>query len=330
MNAGAGDDTTLLERVRRGERAAVATLLNRLDARDAVVRERALPLVTALGATPRATRLGLTGAPGAGKSTLLDALIAALRERGDSVGIIAVDPSSPASGGALLADRIRAAHAGGDAGVFFRSMASRGRLGGLAQATRAGLAVLGAAYDEVVVETVGVGQSEMEVAALVDTLVYVAQPGAGDILQYMKAGLLELPDVFAVNKADLGRAAATTAHELRRGLAISKQARGGWQPPVVLVSATTGEGIGDLLAALAAHRAALGAAGIAARRRAGDAAFVEAELTARYGSFGLAALGGREALAPWLERLGEGNELEVVARAGAAIERALGVAAVAR
>ncbi|MCB1746839.1 MAG: methylmalonyl Co-A mutase-associated GTPase MeaB [Gammaproteobacteria bacterium] len=315
--------TELAARVRAGERSAVATALNLLDARDPARRAAALPLLNALAGGARAARLGLTGAPGAGKSTLLDALIAALRRRQQSVGIIAVDPSSQVSGGALLADRIRAGRGADDAQVFFRSMASRGRLGGIAQATRAGLAVLAAAYNWVIVETVGVGQSEMEVADLVDTLVYVAQPGAGDVLQYMKAGLLELPDLFAVNKADLGAPAEQTARELQRGLDIVTQGRKDGRPPVLLVSATTDQGIDALVDAVIAQRESLGADGLAARRRAGDTRFVVAELQARYGSYGLAALGGRAALEPWLDDLGKGNELDVVERAGRAIEAAL-------
>lgn len=301
----------------------MAAALNLLDARDPARRAAALPLLNALAGGARAVRLGLTGAPGAGKSTLLDALIAALRRREQSVGIVAVDPSSQFSGGALLADRVRASRGADDPKVFFRSMASRGRLGGIAQATRAGLAVLAAAYDWVIVETVGVGQSEMEVADLVDTLVYVAQPGAGDVLQYMKAGLLELPDLFAVNKADLGTPAAQTAHELRRGLDIVTQGRAGGPPPVLLVSATTDQGVDELLAAIEVHRAALGADGLVARRHAGNTRFVVAELQARYGSYGLAALGGQAALEPWLHALSDGNELDVVERAGHAIEAAL-------
>ena len=315
----------LFERIRNGERAAVATALNLLDARDRPTRERAVPLLSELARGDHETRVrvGLTGAPGAGKSTLLDALTAALRARDLSIGIIAVDPSSQHSGGALLADRIRTGRAAGDDRVFFRSMAARGRLGGLAAATRAGLDVLAAAYDWVVVETVGVGQSEVEVADLVDTLVYVAQPGAGDILQYMKAGVLELPDVFAVNKADLGLPAERTAQELRRGLAVGATDAGGWRPPVLLIAASEDRGINALVDAILAHRAAVTPAARRARRRAGDERFVRTELLQRYGSFGLAAIGGAEGLATQLAAATELAPLAQVARIGEAIETAL-------
>ena len=156
----------------------------------------------------------MTGAPGAGKSTLIDALVRALRRRKESVAVVAVDPSSQRTGGALLGDRIRMRSGGGDSGVFIRSMAARDRLGGIADNAWAAVAILAAAFDHVFVETVGVGQSEGEVAGLVDTLLFVANPGGGDTLQFMKAGILELPDVFVVNKADTGAAADRTALEL--------------------------------------------------------------------------------------------------------------------
>src|SRR5690606_10972382 len=195
------------------------------------------------------TRVGLTGAPGAGKSTLLDALVRRLRARGETVGIAAVDPSSRRSGGALLGDRARVRASALDPGVFLRSMAARERLGGLADATWASVTVLSAVFDHVFVETVGVGQSEAEVADLADTLVFVAQPGAGDMLQFMKAGVLEHPDVFVVNKADLGAIAERTASELAAGLTLGARRPDGWSPPVLLVSARDARGIDELVAA---------------------------------------------------------------------------------
>ena len=240
----------------------------------------------------------MTGAPGAGKSTLLDALIRTYRQRGEPVGVIAVDPSSQRTGGALLGDRFRARSSAGDPGVFFRSMAAGERLGGLATATRAGATVLGAAFDRVIIETVGVGQSESDVASLVDTLLYVAQPGAGDMLQFMKAGVLELPDVFVVNKADLGAVAERTASELEAGLGLAEHEQaGGWVPPVVLVSARDGAGIDTLVQTLDRHRHSLeSSGGKASRRKRGRDRFVTESLRGRYGSHGLAALGGDDAL----------------------------------
>ncbi len=244
-----------------------------------------------------APRIGLTGAPGAGKSTLLDALVRALRARGETIGIVAVDPSSRVSGGALLGDRARVRAGANDRGVFLRSMAARERLGGLADATWPSIAVLAAVFDRVFVETVGVGQSEAEVANLVDTLVFVAQPGAGDVLQFMKAGILEHPDVFAVNKADLGAAAERTASELQAALAMAARDASGWQRPVLLVSARDGSGVAELVAALDSHRAHLIASGaLAARRQRARIAFVLDALERRYGAFGIERLGGRDAV----------------------------------
>jgi len=316
-----------LRRLEARERGAVAEALNLVDDARPERQREAAALLDALEAepTPAARRVGVTGAPGAGKSTLLGALIRSLRARGESVGVIAVDPSSRQSGGALLGDRLRLRTRGSDGDVYIRSMAARDRLGGLADATRAGVAVLSAVFDWAVVETVGVGQSESDVAHLADTLVYVAQPGAGDTLQFMKAGILELPDVVAVNKADLGAVAERTAAELEAGLGLGERGAG-WRPPVVLVSAQEGRGLEALVAALDAHHAHLREAGeLVPRRRRGAVAFVLDGLERRYGSFGLEAVGGRGRLA---ERLasdgGEGPGFARVRELGAEIEAALG------
>jgi LAO/AO transport system kinase len=285
--------------------------------------ERGLPF-------PGAHRVGLTGAPGAGKSSLLDALVRRLRARGETLGLIAVDPSSPRTGGALLGDRVRVRSGATDAGVFFRSMAARDRLGGLADATRSSVAVMAAVFDRVFVETVGVGQSETDVATLVDTLVYVAQPGAGDLLQFMKAGVLEVPDVFVVNKADLGPVARRTQSELAVGLGLGERPDAGpdgWSPPVLLVSARSGEGTAALVEALDAHRAFLagasGPAGLAARRRRAAEAFVVETLERRYGAFGLETLGGAEGLVARVHEARDESAFALVLRLGREIEDAL-------
>jgi LAO/AO transport system kinase len=203
-------------------------------------------------------------------------------------------------------------------------MAARERLGGLADATRAGVVVLGAVFDRVFVETVGVGQSEVEVAALVDTLVYVANPGAGDVLQFMKAGVLELPDVFVVNKADQGPAAERTARELESGLALGQRAAGGWTAPVLLASARDGAGIAEVLAALDRHREhLLEAGGLLERRARGREAFVLDALERRYGSYGLARLGGRQAVRARLRDGVRASSFALAAQLGAEIEDAL-------
>ena len=274
---------------------------------------------------PGAPRVGLTGAPGAGKSTLLDALVRELRRRDQTVGIVAVDPSSTRSGGALLGDRVRVRSSAGDPGVFFRSMAARDRLGGLADATRASITILGAVFDVVLIETVGVGQSESDVAQVADTLVYLAQPGAGDLLQFMKAGILELPDVFAVNKADLGAMAQRTASELEAGLGLGERAESDWTPPVVLVSARDGRGVRELADALAGHFAHLVASGgLLPRRQRGADAYVLEALAHRYGSYGLERAGGRAALEKRLRADPSPARFALVASLGREIEEALG------
>jgi LAO/AO transport system kinase len=239
--------------------------------------------------TGRARVVGLTGAPGVGKSTTTSALVAALRARGQRVGVLAVDPSSPFSGGALLGDRIRMQEHATDEDVYIRSMASRGHLGGLAWSTPQALRVLDAAgCDVVLVETVGVGQSEVEVAGMADTVVVLVAPGAGDGVQAAKAGILEIGDVYAVNKADR-EGAASTARELRHMLSLGERAPGAWVQPIVSTIASTGQGVDDLLAALDAHLEWLTAGGELARRRTARAAGeIEAialvELRGRLGS----------------------------------------------
>jgi LAO/AO transport system kinase len=233
-------------------------------------------------------------------------LVRRLRPRGVTVAIIAVDPSSQRTGGALLGDRIRVRSGAGDPGVFIRSMAARDRLGGLADATRSAVVILSAAFDFVFVETVGVGQSEIDVANLVDTLIFVGHPDAGDVLQSMKAGILEMPDIFAINKADIGESAARAAQELAAGLDLSPNAGAERERPVLLISARDRTGIDELVDAAHRHRRSLETSGELRTRRARFRdRFVLESLEARYGSFGIETLGGRPGL---LERLGKDPE----------------------
>jgi LAO/AO transport system kinase len=306
----------------------VAEALNLVDDARPARRAEALALLDALereAGGAGAWRIGVTGAPGVGKSTLLDGLVRALRARGRTVGVIAVDPSSRRTGGALLGDRIRVRSAARDPGGFFRSMAARERLGGLAEATRAGVVVMGGAYDVVLVETVGVGQSESDVADLADTLAFVTQPAAGDLLQFMKAGVLELPDIFVVNKADQGPQAERTARELAAGLGLGERsAEAPGMPRVVLVSARDGKGIDALLTALEAHFASLCEGGLRAERRLrGRDRFVRETLAVRYGSYGLASIGGAPALADRLAGEPGASGFALVERLGREIEEAL-------
>jgi LAO/AO transport system kinase len=255
----------LAERARRGEQLAVARLLSLVeDGAEATLREVAGALGTATG---RAHVVGVTGAPGVGKSTTTSVLIGALRARGRRVGVLAVDPSSPFSGGALLGDRVRMGEHATDDGVFIRSMATRGHLGGLARSTPQALRVLDAAgCDVVLVETVGVGQSEIEVVGLADTTVVLLAPGTGDGVQAAKAGILEIADVFVVNKADRD-GARQTVRDLRSMLSFAEPAADAWTPRVVRTVAARGEGVDDVVSALDAHRDWLDGTGERRRRR---------------------------------------------------------------
>jgi LAO/AO transport system kinase len=314
--------------LKAGDRAAVAAALNLADDRRPGPRAEALALLDALERGepfPGSARIGITGAPGSGKSTLLDGLVRGLRRTGERVAVVAVDPSSQRTGGALLGDRIRMRSSGGDAGVFIRSMAARDRLGGIAEETWAAVAILAAAFDLVFVETVGVGQSEAAVADLVDTLVFVANPGSGDTLQFMKAGLLELVDVFVVNKADAGAIAQRTARELEAGVRMAEREAKSWEPPVLLVSARDGTGVDALLETLAAHRRyALGSGTLRARRVNGRERFVIEALTRRYGSFGIARLGGGDGVTEQMRTGPARSSFGALEALGRAIEAALG------
>ncbi|MBN1640598.1 MAG: methylmalonyl Co-A mutase-associated GTPase MeaB [Anaerolineae bacterium] len=215
--------------------------------------------------TGRAHVVGVSGAPGTGKSTLIARLARAFRQRGERVGIIGVDPTSPLSGGALLGDRIRMRDLVGDAGVYIRSMATRGAAGGLAQATSGAVAVLDAAgYDVIVVETVGAGQDEVAIAQVADTTVVLEAPGLGDEIQAIKAGLIEVADVLVVNKADR-QGADQAVRALQMAVALGERA---WRPPICETIALDGTGIDDVIAAIDAHRRFLGQAPDEERARA--------------------------------------------------------------
>lgn len=266
----------LIDRLRLGDARAVARLISWVEDGATQLADVAAALVPLTGGT---RVLGLTGAPGVGKSTTTSGLVALLRARGERVGVLAVDPTSPFSGGALLGDRIRMQEHGGDPDVFIRSMASRGHLGGVAAATPQAVRVLDAARcGTVVVETVGVGQSEVEVASLADTTVVVLAPGMGDAVQAAKAGILEVADVFAVNKADRD-GADLTVRELRSMIAHGRRGdeRARWRPPVVTTIASARQGMTDLLDAIDAHQAWLAESGEHEdRRRRRLAAEIEA------------------------------------------------------
>ena len=248
--------------LRAGDPRILARAISRIENDD-----DAAGLLRSLGPSAGTARvIGITGAPGAGKSTTTSALITALRARGQRVGVLAVDPSSPFSGGALLGDRVRMQAHAGDAGVYIRSMASRGQLGGLAASTPQAARVLEAAgFDTVIIETVGVGQSEVDIAAAADTTIVLMPPGLGDGIQAAKAGILEIGDILAVSKADRDGAQAV-ARELRSMVALG-QPDDGWTVPVRLVSAQAGTGIDELVTTIDEHGAWLDASGQRRARR---------------------------------------------------------------
>jgi LAO/AO transport system kinase len=236
------------------------------------------PVMRALAPfTGRAWVIGLTGPPGVGKSTVTGALVTAFRQRGLRVAVLAVDPTSPFTGGALLGDRVRMQDHATDPGVFIRSMATRGHLGGLSAAAPQALRILDAAgFGVILVETVGVGQAEVEIAGLADTTLVLAAPGAGDAIQAAKAGILEIADILVVNKSDQP-GAQQAVRDLRTMIAMARRDEGDWKPPIVTTIATTGEGIADLTARLDAHWSWLAASGERDRRRLARA---RAEITA--------------------------------------------------
>jgi LAO/AO transport system kinase len=277
------DPGTVPERLRAGDRRLLARILSAVEDGDPGLPELAAALAPATG---HAYVIGLTGPPGVGKSSVTTELIGALRRRGQRVGVLAVDPSSPFSGGALLGDRVRMQRHALDPDVFIRSMASRGHLGGLSAAAPQALRAYDAAgYDTVLVETVGVGQSEVEVAEIADVCLVLLAPGMGDGVQAAKAGVLEIGDVFVVNKADRDGAQAVI-RELRTMIALAERGPEDWKPPIVRTVATTGEGTAELVDQLDQFRAEAERTGRWSRHRLRRAA---AEVSA----LALATLRGR-------------------------------------
>jgi len=263
----------LVESARRGDRRSLARLVSLVEDLAPEGREA---IAAVHDAGDRGWVTGITGAPGAGKSVLVSALIGAIRSRGREVAVVAVDPSSPFTGGAILGDRIRMQHHIDDSGVFIRSMANRGTLGGIAGSTPLVVALLdGLGFPEIVIETVGVGQAEVAIASEADTTAVVVNPGWGDSVQAAKAGLLEIADVLVVNKAD-----RPGADDAQRELLAMLQLGGPrpWSPPVVMTSATEGSGIAELWEAIEEHRAHLEVSGELVARRAARTASTEQAL----------------------------------------------------
>ena len=278
--------------LRAGGKSALARALTALetglDPAGAPDAETAA-LLDAACADPEGTVIGLTGPPGVGKSTLTGALLSRYRAAGLGVGVIAVDPSSQITGGALLGDRTRIRTSPEDDRAFVRSLAARDRLGGLSDHAVAAALLMRAVYDRVIVETVGIGQSEADIGLVADTLVLCVQPGSGDSLQFMKAGIMELPDIIVVTKSDMGAAARRARADVEGALGLfAASGSADWKVPVVALSASNGDGLDDLIVAIDAHRTWLEQEGRLAHRREKQAlAFLRDCIRTRHGRAGL-------------------------------------------
>ncbi|WP_183099378.1 methylmalonyl Co-A mutase-associated GTPase MeaB [Nocardioides pelophilus] len=288
MSRRAESPDDLVARARDGEARAIGRLISHVEDGSPLLREVMAALTPYAGG---AHVVGLTGSPGVGKSTSTSALVTELRRRDLRVGVLAVDPSSPFSGGALLGDRIRMSEHATDPGVFIRSMAARGHLGGVSRATPQALRVLDAAgCDVIIVETVGVGQSEVEIARLADTTIVLLAPGMGDGIQAAKAGILEIGDVYVVNKADRD-GADQVRRDLRSMLSLAQRPEGAWLPPVLKTVASEGQGTAEVVDAVDEHRVWAEESGELARRRVRRArdeieAIALTALRERWGSVG--------------------------------------------
>ena len=281
---------TLLTRLREGGKRALADALARVEA--SPTAGETIDLLDQAYHDAKGHVIGITGPPGVGKSTLIAALIETIRANDQTVGVIAIDPSSRRSGGALLGDRVRIETDPSDQGIFIRSMAARDRLGGLAAITSSAVVLMRAVFDRVIVETVGVGQSETEIASVADSILLCVQPGSGDSLQYMKAGIAEIPDIAIVTKADLGPIAVQTVRDLRSALTTTGKATGraadaAWQVPVLSIASGHDQATMELVDMLDRHRRYLDDGRLASRRYDQAQAWLVGTLKDAYGREGL-------------------------------------------
>jgi len=288
-----------------GDKKAVAEALNLLENSRPDRFSLAQDLIEQLSTNARPERhvIGVTGPPGVGKSTLISRVIQEYRGRNQTVGIISVDPSSRKSGGALLGDRARITHDPADPGIFIRSMAAGRHLGGLAWRTRHCLTVFEAVYDVIILETVGVGQSETEIDEVVDTVVFVVQPGSGDALQFMKAGIMEIPHVLVINKADQKSLAVKALNDLKTVGSFGRVDNFDWKPEVIMTSALQGWGQDELIVVLKKHLDYLSCHDIAKRRRQNRICWIFLLYKERFGNFGIEALGGEEKILQLIAQL---------------------------
>lgn len=278
-----------LDSIRQGGKRALARALSEIEAHDG--RPDVAALLDEATNEAEAHVVGLTGPPGVGKSTLTNALIRHWRAAGESVGVIAVDPSSKFTRGALLGDRTRLDTDPRDQKIFVRSMAARDRLGGLSHEALAAIILMRAVFDRVIVESVGIGQSEADIAYAVDTIVLCIQPGSGDSLQFMKAGVMELPDIVVVNKADMGAAARRARADVEGALSLALRKEENWSVPVLMASATQGDGLADLIEKVQCHYRHLSEGQMLERHRAEQArTWLLDRIRCKFGSHGLAAI----------------------------------------